>query len=386
MTSRNICQRIDRFNSQRPVELRLSKYQKMQEDPFSFFRGSCHLFHEDWPIGQEIDQAPQILICGDLHLENFGTYKGSDRQVYFGINDFDEGGYGSLSRDITRLAISILLVGKKLDLSKSEQVGLATDLLETYRHTLCSGQREARSDAPGVVGKLLKKAADRSRLDLLKKYLGDNRVDDDQLQEVQDEILPIAGELGNRILAIYHTWAGQQPKPEFYECLDIKQRLAGLGSLGVERYLLLIAGKGKRQRYLLDLKEQPVTQLPNQPVWSSAARRVLTTHSLRQSPVPALRGELSLNRKSFTIRELQPSQDKIKCDAKHINGDNLQQLVQTVAQVTAWSHVQTDKLAEVLDYAAGKQWHATILEYAKDYAQQVTADYQEFKETSPKKH
>jgi uncharacterized protein (DUF2252 family) len=380
MTPRNIRQRIDQFNSQRPAELRQSKYHKMQADPFSFFRGSCHLFQEDWPVGQEIDRAPQMFTCGDLHLENFGTYKGSDRQVYFGINDFDEGCYAAISRDITRLAVSVLLVGKKLDLSSSDRTELTKDLLNTYRQTLCLGQRETLSATSGVVGKLLQKAVDRSRLDLLKKYLGD-KIDRDQLQEDPDEILPIAPSRRDQVLSVYHDWAKQQAKPEFYQCLDIKQRLAGLGSLGVERYLLLITGKGQQQRYLLDLKEQPIIQLPNQPTWSSSAGRVLAVQSLRQSPVPALRGEVAIGQKSFTIRELQPSQDKIKCDAKHLKGNDLQQLVHTVAQVTAWSHVQTDKLAEVLDYAAGNQWSSIVLEYAIEYAEQVKADFQEFQKT-----
>ncbi len=388
MNPRNIRQRIDQFNSQRPAELRHSKYHKMQADPFSFFRGSCHLFQEDWPVGEEIDRAPHLLICSDLHLENFGTYKGSDRQVYFGINDFDESCYAAISRDITRLAVSVLLVGKKLDLSTADRTGLARELLDTYRQTLSLGQRKTLSTAPGVVGKLLQKAGDRSRLDLLKKYLGD-KVDRDQLQEVKDEILPIAASRRGQVLAVYHDWAKQQAKPEFYQCLDIKQRIAGLGSLGVERYLLLIAGKGQQQRYLLDLKEQPIIQLAGQPAWSSSAARVLAVQSLRQSPVPALRGEVSIthsdseaiDQKSFTIRELQPSQDKIKCDTKHLQGNDLQQLVHTVAQVTAWSHIQTDKLMEVLDYAAGNQWSSIVLEYATEYAKQVKADFQEFKET-----
>jgi uncharacterized protein (DUF2252 family) len=373
MNSRNICQRIEQFNSQRPVNLQKIKYDKMRKDPFSFFRGSCHLFHEDWPIGAEIDRAPQLFVCGDLHLENFGTYKGADRQVYFGINDFDDGMYTSLTRDITRLAVSMLLVSETLELEKVDRSALVTNLLDNYRQTLLTGKHQKLKDSQGVVGDLLVKSADRSRLELLKKYLGD--VDSDRLQEKEDKILAIADSNRDQILAVYSDWAKQQSKPEFYECLDIKQRLAGLGSLGVDRYLLLVVGKGERQRYLLDLKEQPI--LVTSP-WSSSAQRVLMVQSLRQSPVPALLGELSINQKSFTLRELQPSQDKITCDAENINSDDLPQLVQTVGQVTAWSHLQTDKLSDILNYAAGEGWCSIVLEYATEYAQQVKADHQEF--------
>jgi uncharacterized protein (DUF2252 family) len=377
MNSRNIVQRVEQFNSQRPEKLRQSKFKKMKADPFSFFRGSCHLFHADWPVGAKIDQSPQLYICGDLHLENFGTYQGADssgdRQVYFGINDFDEGMYAALTRDITRLAVSVLLVGEMLGLGKVDRSAFVTGLLDNYRQTLLTGQRQNLKKAKGVVGDLLAKSADRSRLDLLKKYLGD--VDSDKLQEKEDKILAIADSRKDQVLEAYRGWAKQQSKPEFYECLSIKQRLAGLGSLGVDRYLLLVTGKGERQRYLLDLKEQPAISDNS---WSSSAQRVLAVQSLRQSPLPALLGELSIDQKSFTLRELQPSQDKITCDAENINQDDLQQLVQTVGQVTAWSHLQTDKLAEILDYAAGEGWCAIVLEYAVEYAKQVKADYQEF--------
>jgi uncharacterized protein (DUF2252 family) len=373
MNSRNIGQRIEQFNSQRPKKLRQSKYQKMKADPFSFFRGSCHLFHADWPEGLEIDRAPQLFICGDLHLENFGTYKGADRQVYFGINDFDEGMYASLTRDITRLAVSVLLVGEMLGLEKIDRSALVNSLLNNYRQTLLTGQRQSLKEAQGVVGDLLVKSTDRSRLDLLKKYLGD--IDSDKLQEKDDKILAITSSQRDQVLDVYRDWAKQQSKPEFYECLDIKQRLAGLGSLGVDRYLLLVAGKGERQRYLLDLKEQPAVSAN---LWSSSGQRVLMVQSLRQSPLPALLGELLINQKSFTLRELQPSQDKITCDAENINTNDLQQLVATVGRVTAWSHLQTDKLVEILDYAAGDGWCSIVLEYATEYADQVKADHQEF--------
>jgi uncharacterized protein (DUF2252 family) len=378
MNPRNIVQRVEQFNSQRPEKLRQSKYEKMKADPFSFFRGSCHLFHADWPMGSEIDRAPQMFTCGDLHLENFGTYKGANRQVYFGMNDFDEGLYGALTRDITRLAVSVLLVGELLGSGEIDRSRLVTNLLAKYRQTLLTGKHQSLKDAQGVVGDLLVKSADRSRLDLLKKYLGD--VDSDRLQEKKDKILAISDTQREQVLAVYRDWVKQQSKPDFYECLDIKQRLAGLGSLGVDRYLLLVVGKGKHQRYLLDLKEQP--GLVASP-WSSSAQRVLMVQSLRQLPLPALLGELSIavgttHQKSFTLRELQPSQDKITCDAENINLDDLQQLVQTVGAVTAWSHLHTDKLAEILDYAAGEKWCSIVLEYAISYAKQVKSDHQEF--------
>ncbi len=40
-------------------------------------------------------------------MENFGSYKGDNRQVYFDINDFDEGALAPASWDLVRLLASI---------------------------------------------------------------------------------------------------------------------------------------------------------------------------------------------------------------------------------------------------------------------------------------
>jgi uncharacterized protein (DUF2252 family) len=391
MASREIWRRISSFNQSRPLALRQRKYQEMSVNPFSFLRATCHLFHEDWPLSSDLNKAPALWVCGDLHLENFGSYKGKgidshpvaerlrQRQVYFGINDFDEGNLAPLTRDIVRLVVSTLLVGKSLGLSKVDRSNLAQELIDTYRRTLEQGVSNNLSETTGVVGDLLKTAKDRSRRDLLEKYIAN----DHTLKEIADKLLPVSPIQKEQILAAYNIWAAQQSEPAFYRCLDLKQRLAGLGSLGVDRYLLLVAGKDAERRYLLDLKEQnnSVLQILNAPQWSSNAQRVQMIQSLLQSHPPDLRGELKIEQKSFTIRELQPSQDKIKCT--EINGSDLEHLVKTVAKVTAWSHLQgagqqgAASRQQVMDYAANS-WGAIVLEYAKSYAQQVKADLAEF--------
>ncbi len=55
-----------------------------------FLRGTCHLFYERLPQQALLDDAPPVWICGDMHLENFGSYKADNRLVYFDNNDFDE--------------------------------------------------------------------------------------------------------------------------------------------------------------------------------------------------------------------------------------------------------------------------------------------------------
>ena len=53
--------------------------------------------------------APQVLCVGDLHLENFGTWRDADGRFVWGVNDFDEAAAMPFVLDLVRLATSIRL-------------------------------------------------------------------------------------------------------------------------------------------------------------------------------------------------------------------------------------------------------------------------------------
>ena len=65
------------------------KIRALKESPFRFYGGTCHLFAEDFVKLYKYKPKVKSWICGDLHFENFGSYKGENRLVYFDLNDFD---------------------------------------------------------------------------------------------------------------------------------------------------------------------------------------------------------------------------------------------------------------------------------------------------------
>ena len=102
--------RIEQYNRGRDPERLVLKYNKMAEDALAFFRGTAHLFYEDWPADRALREAPATWVCGDLHLENFGTYRADNRLVYFDFNDFDESCLGPATWDIGRLVTSVAML------------------------------------------------------------------------------------------------------------------------------------------------------------------------------------------------------------------------------------------------------------------------------------
>ncbi|MGH9847817.1 MAG: DUF2252 family protein [Blastocatellia bacterium] len=107
MRKNHVVARIQQFNEGRNPRLLQLKYRAMQTDAFVFLRGACHLFYEDWPQAAPLNDAPLVWSCGDLHLENFGSYQGENRLVYFDINDFDEAVLAPCTWDLARFLTSV---------------------------------------------------------------------------------------------------------------------------------------------------------------------------------------------------------------------------------------------------------------------------------------
>ena len=394
--TRDIWKLIQVFDRQRNPKILTQKYIKMRKNAFGFFRGTCHLFYRDLPQEWELNLAPFVWICGDLHLENFGTYKGENysgelrqRQVYFGINDFDEGVLAPCTWDITRLVTSIFLAADSLGCDRSDLKQLAQIYLTSYANTLIKGiiRAIAEDNARGIVADLIKKLSQRKRTDLLNERTELNS--ERQLKFDGAKILRISTQRQQEITRTIDNWTQAQASPEFFKVLDVGFRVAGMGSLGVDRYIILVAGKGSPDRnYLLDFKQQSASALEPyltrvQPQWKNQAIRVMNAQQIVQSAVPALLAAIEFSGTSYLLRELQPTEDKIAFDGK-ISLPQLEKLVDTLGEVTASAHLHGSGkfgaavVQDLINFGRNLEWQSKVLIYADLYARQVQLDYQDF--------
>jgi uncharacterized protein (DUF2252 family) len=400
---RDIWGLIQAFNLQRDCYRRrqavratlVQKYIKMRKNAFTFFRGTCHLFYRDLPPDWILNTAPTVWICGDLHLENFGAYKGDNRQIYFGIDDFDEGVLAPCTWDIARLLTSIFLAVDSLSFEQADAENLARLFLHAYTTALSAGRIEeiVEANAKGIVADLLEDLHRRKRSNFL-----DERTElVDDLRQIKidgKKILAISKERYQSIARSIELWANSQVDPDFFEVLDIGFRVAGTGSLGLDRYLILVTGKGSPDKnYLLDFKQQLGSSLQpylliEQPTWKNSATRVIKIQQLVHSSPPALLAAIELNGGSYSLRELQPTQDKITLKAGKISLAQLEKLIETMAQVTAAGHLNgSGKLGATIErdlIAFGNRldWQKEVLIYTSNYARQVQRDYQDFCEAT----
>lgn len=376
------------------------KYLKMSRSPFVFLRGTCRLFYKRLPQEELFKTAPITWNCGDLHLENFGSFKGDNRLIYFDINDFEEAALAPVTWDLVRILASIELGAQDVNLDKDDIDRFRKTFLKSYGSALSAGKPLwVDSDtATGLVADLLKKAEQRSR----EKFIGSRtivnasgarkvRVDENPQTS---KALIASEEQQYSVRTLIETFAKTLPRPnqDFYKVLDVARRVAGTGSLGLDRYVILVEGNGSPQgNYLLDLKEcTPSTLLSTlrtpQPTWTSEADRIVTLQRLMQAVPAAFLNKVRMDDKWYVLRELEPSDDSISLDPAKQSSDQIDKLMDVIGKVTAWGHLRGAGRSgaaiakDLMAFAAQSGWAERLLGIAASCADQVRDDYKVFVE------
>src|SRR5580704_18820692 len=127
-------------NAGRDFERLTMKLKLLRQDPFTFFRGTNPLLLDFLPRAHPLFRAPSMLVCGDLHLENFGAFKGDNRLCYFDINDFDEACRAPFTIDIVRFIASIRVAASEHALNRAQCKVLVRLFLNAYTHSIRDGK------------------------------------------------------------------------------------------------------------------------------------------------------------------------------------------------------------------------------------------------------
>jgi uncharacterized protein (DUF2252 family) len=232
-----------------------------QGTPFEYLRSTFYRWSQWWPtICEELDSAPLVLGVGDLHVENFGTWRDAEGRLVWGVNDFDECCCLPYTNDLVRLAtsarfaieesetkkllknakdnnFSIEEITKNLKQITKEAEGrfheACSAILSGYRDTLDPQRKE-------VVRKPFVLAEKEIHSWLREIVLNKLRVKDGKSEFV--EFLNEMVELPNVNDMIPRTaWeALNQSMPESGVSFRIGTREAGLGSLGRQRFTAVV--------------------------------------------------------------------------------------------------------------------------------------------------
>jgi hypothetical protein len=86
------------------------KHERMKKSAFIFLRATFYRWAQQIEkICKDLKDAPEVLAVGDIHSENFGTWRDGEGRWVWGVNDFDEAAVTPYAFDLVRLAASIRL-------------------------------------------------------------------------------------------------------------------------------------------------------------------------------------------------------------------------------------------------------------------------------------
>jgi uncharacterized protein (DUF2252 family) len=184
------------------------------------------------------------------------------------------------------------------------------------------------------------------------------------------------------------TFAATQSNPRFFEVLDVARRIAGTGSLGIERYVILVEGSGESAPSLLDLRHEPGSALTpyvaiKQPVWPNQAARVVGIQRSMQANTPAFLNALVLGERAYVLRELLPSQDRLALENWNGKIGRLERVMRSMGNVLAWAQLRSAGQQGAAPVDTLKTFATTLpltvlLARAEDYAKQVLDDWRAF--------
>ena len=323
------------------------KHQQMRSAPFPFLRATYYRWAQVWPqVCADEARAPRALAVGDLHVENFGTWRDIEGRLIWGINDFDEAWRLPYTHDLVRLATSALLAGLDCDLKD----GLNA-ILKGYRGAVEAGGR------PFVLAEIhpaLRLMAT-ARLHQPEQYWDKLHA----LPELQEA--PPAGAV--KAIAALMPARGLEWR--------LSHRVAGLGSLGRERYVALADWCGG------SVAREAKALAPSACVWAEAGKGAAPIHyqeivdrSVR-CPDPFVR----LKRR-WIVRRLAPDCSRIELSALPKERDELR-LLQAMGWETANVHLGTAK-ARVLLRDFDKRPTGWLYKAARRMQKAVLEDFKKF--------
>jgi uncharacterized protein (DUF2252 family) len=396
--------------AKRNPELLRYKIARMFDGPFAFFRGTFHLFARDVLAGLSLPlplfsgPGVEMDLVGDIHSENYGTFKAEDGLVHYDINDFDETTTGRFDFDVCRLATSHFLAardrGDPLELSVRATLAGLTAYTILLRRLLGKSKpagldvsEQNRSGCEAIDGLIsdsvrAKRAAFINRLTEVKT--GKRTI---VRSAKYFNLSPAETEQALRVLGDYRTRHPNlsDKKDGFFEVEDVCGRVSGIGSMGRLRYVALLAGKGSAgaRNVLLEFKEARPSAYDlyrdrerDEAASTRRAERVIEVQRQSQASVNRFLGFAVDGELSFQVRILGPHDARI--EAKTLQPGALDGVAKVQAEILARVHARaaaravgpTNPLAELADPDAFCQ---RVLAFALGYADVVQRDYARFR-------
>ena len=385
----SVVKRINQFNSGIAEQLLKRKKEAILESPFRFYRGTCHLFAEDFVKLAKYKPKITSWICGDLHFENFGSFKAENRLVYFDLNDFDESILAGPEPEACRFLTSVCIAASQMKVAPITLNKALFDIMTIYCDSVERGKAlmlEERT-AQGYFRKYFEQQGTLNRKDFIDKRTYKKKgalllkTDDLRYYPLEDKVKAKIHDAVAKML--------RQSTLSHLVFEDASFRVAGTGSIGIERYCVLCFSKKHGKYYLLDIKETRPSAYTGlikvkQPKFKDNAERVVAAQNMMQFMPPDYLTKINMGEKWFLVKELQPKEDSITLEDFEGDFGKLSEVAKEMAKLMAYAHIRSSGHLVASDadglrkLVVKKHWIKDIVEISVDMAHINRKYYNEF--------
>jgi hypothetical protein len=341
------------------------KHEQMRADAFLFFRATFYRWTQLWAEKcAKLADTPEVLAVGDLHLENFGTWRDIEGRLVWGVNDFDEAHPMAFANDLVRLSVSALLAARSSPQFRLTPAEVCAQLVDGYREQMDQGGN------PFVLME--------SHPKLRRMALQDLRQPEHYWKNLDAKFVPLKSKIPDSVRKALEkiSPAGAELK---YGVLKAPK---GLGSLGRRRYLALFEWQGGK------MAREAKAVVASACLWSSGKGKRAGKGNpwLEKTVRAAVRCEDPYYdvKHDWLVRRLGPDCSRIDID-ELVHHEDVASLLQAMGSETANIHLGTPKrrkrIREVLD-----QLPADWLETAAHAMFKLTLkDWRRFRAANKKK-
>jgi uncharacterized protein (DUF2252 family) len=396
---------IDRLEELVPI-----RFGRMSESPFAFYRGSAVIMASD--LANTPTSGLLVQACGDAHLMNFGGFATPERNIIFDINDLDETLPAPFEWDLKRLAASVVIAAKYLDIPMSNSARLVIDLVREYRERMIDYSSMRALDVwydKIDLTHYTDRMGDPKVVKEIKKRL-ERRIETEKSKSVPEFLYPkLVTHHGSKPMIkdepplIFHPTTKQAPGvvngyarvideyrntlpdhlrilfDRFHYC-DLAIRVVGVGSVGTMCGVMLMMAADNDPLFM-QVKEARASVLEpyaGKSIYSNHGQRVVIGQRMIQTATDIFLGwATGANGRNFYIRQLRDV--KISAIIDDWDAGMMRQYGRMCAHALARSHARTGDAAMIAGYmGTGQSFDDAIGEFAVEYAAQNQSDYRAF--------
>jgi uncharacterized protein (DUF2252 family) len=377
------------------------RYARMAVSPFTFLRGSAIVMAQD--LAATPVTGIQVQVCGDAHLNNFGIYATPERNQVFDVNDFDETLPGPWEWDLKRFAASIVAAGRTNGFPAATNRRAVLSGIQSYREHMWkysdmryldvwysridseSSLQFVRRTFRWYIEKQRDKARQRSSLQVFPKIAmqvgGQYRIKDDPplIVHLDDEAL--AQQLKGLVEAYRPTiQEDRRVLLSKYQCVDVAQKVVGVGSVGTRCYVVLLLGNDSNDPLLLQIKEAQASVLERHlgpSAYPNHAQRVVNGQRLMQAASDLFLGWTRLGSTDYYLRQLRDM--KLSVNLETLVPEGFIEYCRFCGWALARAHARSGDPAQISGYLGRSDvFDRALAAFAETYADQTERDHTAF--------